>query len=94
MTVPFWYAEWMPRAVREKVEIKHESGYLHQIGNVCMNLSCYEWNDDILIWDKVVLLEKDQSSMASVTGWARASGSIPYEILVRLDGGVRREIVD
>ncbi len=94
ITVPFGYAEWLSRAVREKVEIFHESWYLKQIGNVCMNLSCYEWNDKILIWDNVVLLEKDQSSDASVSGWARAVGTIPYEILVHLDRGIRREIVE
>ena len=94
VTVPFGYAEWMPRAVREKVEIFHESWYLKQIGNVCMNLSCYEWNDKILIWDNVVLLEKDQSSDASVSGWARAVGTIPYEILVHLDRWIRREVVE
>ena len=94
ITVPFGYAEWLPRATREKVEIFHESGYLKQIGNVCMNLSCYEWNDKILIWDNVVLLERDQSSDASISWWARAVGTIPYEILVHLDRGIRREIVD
>ena len=94
ITVPFGYAEWLPRAVREKVEIYHETGYVKQIGNVCMNLSCYLWNDNMLIWDKVILLEKDQSSEASVTGWARAAGTIPYEILVHLDKWIRREIVE
>ena len=94
ITVPFGYAEWLPRSVREKAEIFHESGYLKQIGNVCMNLSCYEWNEKILIWDKVVLLEKDQSSEASVSWWARAASTIPYEILVHLDKWIRREIVE
>ena len=94
ITVPFGYAEWMPRAVREKVELYHESWYLKQIGSVCMNLSCYEWNDKILIWDKVVLLEKDQSSEASVTWWARAANTLPYEILVHLDKWIRREVAE
>jgi alanine racemase len=92
ITIPFGYAEWLPRAVREKVEIYHESGFLKQIGNVCMNLSCYEWNDKILIWDEVVLLDDDQTVSASVTGWAKAAWTIPYEILVHLDKWIRREI--
>jgi alanine racemase len=94
VTVPFGYAEWMPRAVREKIEIEHESENLKQIGNVCMNLSCYMWNDKILIWDEVFLLEEDQSVAASVSWWAKATGTIPYEILVHLDKGIRREIVE
>ena len=94
VTVPFGYAEWMPRAVREKIEIQHKSGSLKQIGNVCMNLSCYIWNEKILIWDDVLLLEEDQTSLASVSWWAKAAWTIPYEILVHLDRGIRREIVE
>lgn len=94
VTVPFGYAEWLPRAVREKMEIYHESGFLKQIGNVCMNLSCYQWNDKILIGDKAVLLFEDQSLSTSVSGWARAANTIPYEILVHLDKWIRREVVE
>ena len=94
ITVPFGYAEWMPRAVREKIEIKHENWNLHQIGNVFMNMSCYQWNEKILIGDEVVLLDEDQNYSASVSGWARVAETIPYEILVRLDKGIRREIVE
>ena len=94
ITVPFGYAEWLSRAVREKIEISHESGFLKQIGNVCMNLSCYMWNDKILIWDEVVLLERNQNLFNSVSGWARAANTIPYEILVHLDKWIRREIVE
>jgi alanine racemase len=39
-------------------------------------------------------LDDDQSSSASVSGWARAAGTILYEILVHLDKGIRREIVE
>ena len=94
ITVPFWYAEWLPRSVREKVEIKHDSGSLKQIWNVCMNLSCYLGNDKILIWDEVILLDRDQTSSTSITWWAKAAGTIPYEILVHLDRWIRREIVE
>ena len=94
VSVPFGYAEWLPRAVREKIDVYHESGFLKQIGNVCMNLSCYQWNDKILIGDKVVLLFEDQSLSTSVSGWARAANTIPYEILVHLDKWIRREVVE
>ena len=94
VTVPFGYAEWMPRSVREKIEIEHESENLKQIGNVCMNLSCYMWNEKVLIWDKVWLLKRDQNWLNSINSWAKAAGTIPYEILVHLDKGIRREIVE
>ena len=94
ISIPFGYAEWMPRAVREKIEISHESGYLKQIGNVCMNLSCYMWNEKVLIWDKVSLLKQNQKLENSVSWRAKAAGTIPYEILVHLDKWIRREIVE
>lgn len=94
VTVPFGYAEWMPRVVREKIEISHEDGDLKQIGNVCMNLSCYLWNEKVMIGDKVLLLEQNQKLGNSVSWWANASGTIPYEILVGLDKWIRREIVE
>ena len=94
VTIPFWYAEWMPRWVREKIEISHEDWDLKQIGNVCMNLSCYLWNEKVLIWDKVWLLRRDQKLKNSVSWWSKASGSILYEILVGLDKSIRREIVE
>jgi alanine racemase len=94
VTVPFGYAEWMPRSVREKIEISHEDGNLKQIGNVCMNLSSYLWNEKVLIWDKVWLLKQDQKVSGSILWWASAANTIPYEILVHLDRWIRREIVD
>ena len=94
ITVPFGYAEWLPRAVREKIEISHEDWDLKQIWNVCMNLSCYLWNEKVLIWDRVWLLKQDQKVSNSVEWWASAANTIPYEILVRLDKWIRREIVD
>ena len=93
ITVPFGYAEGLPRLTREKIEIFHDSCNLKQIWNICMNMSCYEWNDRIMIWDKVTLLGNDQNSSASITWWANAAGTIPYEVLVHLDRGIRREIV-
>ena len=94
VTVPFGYAEWLPRAVREKFNINHEDGDLRQIWDICMNLSCYLWNEKVLIWDKVRLLRKDQKLENSILWWAKASGTIPYEILVHLDKWIRREIVE
>lgn len=94
ITIPFGYAEWMPRSAREKIEINHEKGALKQIWNICMNLSCYQWNEKVLIWDKVWILEKDQNSVWSISGWANAVNTIPYEILVHLDKWIRREIVE
>ena len=59
-----------------------------------MDLFCYIWNEKVLIWDKVWLLRKDQKLENSVSWWAKAAGTIPYEILVHLDRGIRREIVE
>ena len=41
-----------------------------------------------------MLLDENQELSNSVSGWSKAAGTIPYEILVHLDKGIRREIVD
>ena len=92
-TVPFGYMEWLPRACRDKIKIHHKDEYIQQIWSVCMNLSCYMWNENILIWDSVNLIETESDSPCTVESWAQAANTIPYEILVHLDRWIRREIV-
>lgn len=93
VTVPFGYAEWLPRDCRDKIKIHHEDAYLQQIGTVCMNLSCYMWNENIMIWDVVNLIETESDSPCTVESWAKAAWTIVYDILVHLDKWIRREII-
>lgn len=92
-TVPFGYMEWLPRACRDKIKIHHNDEYIQQIWAVCMNLSCYMWNENMLIWDKVNLIETESDSPCTIESWANVAWTIPYEILIHLDKGIRREIV-
>lgn len=91
-TIPFWYMEWLPRLAREKIQIRHSSWMLSQIGTICMNLSCYLWNEKLLIGDRVRIIENDKNAENSISSLAKAANTIPYDILVHLDRGIRRVI--
>lgn len=91
-TIPFGYMEWLPRYAREKIQIRHSSWMLSQIWTVCMNLSCYLWNEKLLIGDKVWLLEKEKGVENSIYSLAKVAWTIPYDILVHLDKWIRRVI--
>lgn len=94
ITIPFWYAEWLFRSCREKIQANYKWSYLKQIWTICMNLSCFLWNDKVLIWDKVNLIEAEKDSPCSIYSIAKSTSTIPYEILVHLDKWIRREIIE
>ncbi len=48
---------------------------------------------DAVVGDEVVLLENNQDSPISVTAWAKALGTIPYEVLTSISDRVERVYV-
>jgi alanine racemase len=90
-SIPFWYAEWLPRSVSNKIFFKHKKDYIPQIGSICMNLSSLEVGNDASIWDTVeVMWIEWENSLQKIS---ENSDRILYEILVWLDRNIRREIV-
>jgi alanine racemase len=57
-----------------------------------MNLCCCEGNDMMEIWDEIWLIENQKNSPLNVQHIAGLAETIPYEILVRLDRGIRRVV--
>lgn len=58
-----------------------------------MNLCSFFADDRVEIWDEIELIScnlKDKNTLAALS---EASQTIPYECLIRLDRGMRREIV-
>ncbi len=90
-SIPFWYAEWLPRSASNKIYFKYNKNYIPQIGTICMNLCSLDIEEDASIWDKieVVWLEWDNT----IKKLSENSDRIVYEILVGLDKNIRREIV-
>ena len=92
-TVPFWYYEWWLRNLAWKLTYYYHWKELEQIGTICMNLSCCKADANMRIWDKIELISNDINKKNSIPVIAEVANTIPYEILIRLDRGIRRVIV-
>lgn len=58
-----------------------------------MNLSTYVVDNAVHIGDEVEIISDNPRSKNSMVVLAEQSGTIVYETLVKLDTGIRREIV-
>jgi len=92
-TVPFGYAEWLPRISSGKFFIKHRKTYFRQVGTICMNLSTYVVDNAVHIGDEVEIISDNPRSKNSMVFLAEQSSTIVYETLVKLDRGIRRETI-
>lgn len=92
-TIPFGYAEWLIRNVSGKIFIKHRKNFLRQVGSICMNLSTYLVDGSVHIGDEVEIVSDNPRAKNSLTILAQQSETIVYESLVKLDSGIRREII-
>ncbi|MDR0283146.1 MAG: hypothetical protein LBI53_07895 [Candidatus Peribacteria bacterium] len=92
-TIPFGYAEGFPRCLREKLSYRWKKRKSAQVGSICMNLSMCKGDANMKIGDKIVLIEQDKDSPLSVQHISAQAEMIPYEFLVGLDKGIRREVV-
>ena len=92
-TVPFWYAEWLARNASGKLFIKHRKTFFRQVGTICMNLSTYVIDSSVHIGDEVEIISDNPRAKNSMMNLAEQSWTIIYESLVKLDRGIRREVV-
>lgn len=92
-TVPFGYAEWLPRSASGKIFMKHRKTFFRQVGLICMNLSSYIVDTSVHIGDEVEIISDNPRAKNSMASLAEAAWTITYETLVKLDRGIRREII-
>lgn len=92
-TVPFGYAEGLSRKASGNISLRYRRKFSPQIGMICMNLSTYLVDSSLHIGDEVEIISNDPDAKNSMAKLAEASDTIVYEALVKLDRGIRREIV-
>lgn len=92
-TIPFGYAEWLFRSASGKIFIKHRKTFFRQVGTICMNLSTYVVDNAVRIGDEIEIISDNPRAKNAMVSLADASWTIVYETLVKLDRGIRREIV-
>jgi len=90
-SIPFGYAEWLPRATSNKIYFKHNKNYIPQIWTICMNLSSLELTQWVGIGDKIEIINLEWKN--TIKKLSENSDRIVYEILVWLDKSIRRETI-
>lgn len=96
--VPFGYFEGLDRRLsnRAKFLVRNEAGdYWARIaGKVAMNLSCLDiGTKEAGIGDIVEIVSADHDSPNSIANLANLLDTIPYEVLVKIQANIRREII-
>lgn len=93
-TIPFGYAEWLPRSVSWKLMFGNGwRKYFKQIWTICMNMCSIlvDWSANL--YDEIQIISENLSSKNTLKSLVEQSGMITYEFLVKLDRGIRREIL-
>lgn len=90
-TIPVGYADGIPRSLSNKLEVAVEGRRYSVVGNITMD-SCmvYLGNSQCRPGMEVELLG---GSALTVAEWAERAGSIPHEILCRLNGRMTRSYI-
>lgn len=96
--IPFGYYEGLSRSLSNNATFlcyKDNKRYLLPIaGKVCMNLCCLDIKDyNINIGDQVEIFSSDPKDINSIVNLAKAANQIPYELLVKIQGNIRRELI-
>ncbi|MEE8349079.1 MAG: alanine racemase [Acidobacteriota bacterium] len=93
--LPVGYADGYNRLFSNRGQVRVRDQLAPVVGLVNMDLISVDLTDvsDAVVGDEVVLLENNQDSPISVTAWAKALGTIPYEVLTSISDRVERVYV-
>gem|GEM_PF-1099298 len=64
-----------------------------QLGTICMNLSSCLANEEMKIGDRIELISVQKGARNSIEAIAEKAETIPYEVLIRLEKGIRRMVI-
>lgn len=93
--VPLGYADGLPRAASSRAEVSIGGNRYPVRGRIAMDQLVVDVGDSaVAVGDEVVLFGDPTTGNPSADDWARAAGTINYEIVTRLGGRVTRHYVD
>lgn len=95
--VPFGYFEGLDRRLSNQAEFlvksSHGDFWAKIAGRVCMNLTCLDMdNREARLGTPVQIVSSQPDDKNSIINLASLSGLIPYELLVKIQANIRREI--
>lgn len=96
--IPFGYFEGLDRRFSNRANFLVKPGaeefWAPTAGNVCMNLTCLMISyREAAIGDIVKVISDNPADPNSLNNLAALIGTIPYELLVKLQPSIRREII-
>lgn len=93
--VALGYADGVPRAASGRATVAIRGTKYPQVGRIAMDQFLVDVGDDpVTIGDRVVLWGDPATGVPSASDWARAAGTIGYEIVTRVGSRVPRTYVD
>ena len=90
--IPLGYADGIMYSLSNKGSVLINGSRFHIIGSVCMNQFLVDVTecDNINSYDRVTIIGKSGNEKISVKEVAENANTIPYEILCRLSGSIKR----
>ena len=92
-TIPFGYYEGWLRNLSWKLKYFYQGKLFPQLGTICMNLSSCLANEEMKIGDRIELISVQKDAWNSIEQIAQLAETIPYEVLIRLEKGIRRIVI-
>jgi alanine racemase len=96
--IPFGYFEGLDRRLSNKAQFRivrsKDKIWVKIAGKVCMNITCLDLEkNDVRRGDQVMLISDEKNDPNSAQSLAKLMGTIPYEVLVKLQANISREII-
>jgi alanine racemase len=93
--VALGYADGVPRAASGRATVAIRGATYPQVGRIAMDQFLVDVGDaPVAIGDRVVLWGDPATGAPSASDWARAAGTIGYEIVTRVGARVPRVFID
>lgn len=92
--VPLGYAEGVPRAASNRAPVAINGSIARVSGRIAMDQFVVDVGDlPVAVGDEAVLFGDPATGVPSADDWARAAGTINYEVVTRIGPRVRRTYV-
>lgn len=94
--IPFGYYEGLDRSLSNKICFTYKDRPIPLLGNVCMNLSCVDVSqvrEEIKLGSEITLISSNKQAPNSIYSLAKSQKALVYEVLVRLQANIRRNII-
>jgi alanine racemase len=91
--IPVGYNEGLDRRLSNKGFVKYKNKFYPIVGRVCMNMAMVDLrNVKAKLFDEVEIISNNRKDKNSIENMAKICETISYEMLVKINSGVRRTI--